>query len=211
MRAGQRKVDDGHDDEVSVNPDLDRLVKAIEDLSHRGYFPAIDDLVSDSKLTGVPTRVYLHLLRKLDPQEFRHVKNWGVAKALGLRPGTVGRAMDLLVLSGFLQRGKREQGVWSYTIAYARDEKGESVDVSSRRRIAVLALLAEWHATHGDLPSAREAHAKDRAPRIPGCTAITRALGATSWRGAMLIAIAALGLNSERYGRRSTERPRAVG
>lgn len=85
------------------------------------YFQALLDLPKDPALTGMPTRVFLHLMDKLDFEEARPVKNWAVATTLHAKPQTIGRALKLLVEKGFLGVGKWERGTGrTYTLKQSR-------------------------------------------------------------------------------------------
>jgi hypothetical protein len=64
----------------------------------------------------------------------------------------------------------------------------------------VLDAMGAFHAEHGDLPSAYEAHFLHRAPIIPSRRAVLRAMGASTWEEAMSQVAAALNIVGGRYG-----------
>lgn len=85
------------------------------------FVPALADLPKDASLTGAPTRVYLQLLQELDPIEYRAVKNWALAKGLGMKPQTIGRAIALLVERGYLVAGEWTRSTGrTYRVIYTR-------------------------------------------------------------------------------------------
>jgi predicted transcriptional regulator len=78
------------------------------------YPPALVDAAKDPDLAGTPLRVYLWLVtHHLDTVDFRPVKVTGLSFAMRVERNTVTKALNLLVLRGYLTRKYMERdGYW---------------------------------------------------------------------------------------------------
>lgn len=67
--------------------------------------PALRDAATDPTLRGAPREVLLLLHAGLDLVDYRPVKAWVLASAIGCRPQTAARALRRLVEEGYLDAG----------------------------------------------------------------------------------------------------------
>lgn len=81
------------------------------------FFPDPELLATDQRLTDRARRVYLVLVKKLDPIEYRPVKVTWVAWVLRMHRSDASKALRQLVRAGYLvKNGRDERGVFAYRI-----------------------------------------------------------------------------------------------
>lgn len=91
--------------------------------------PILIEAVRDRKLKGAPFTVLCYLHTELEYGEFRTVKHWAVAGAIGVKRQTVSQALQQLVASGYLRAGiKTERNIGSYMLL---GSKGDPVKQSA--------------------------------------------------------------------------------
>ena len=83
--------------------------------------PALLAAADDPELRGAPLAVLVWLWGQLEPHGYRAVKTSAVGAALGIRRGTVGRALHLLVERGYLAEGPRDGAMRSYRLLVTRN------------------------------------------------------------------------------------------
>lgn len=71
---------------------------------------AIEAWAKDKELVGRPSRVLLYLLSRLEFENFIHLQQVEIAKALDLQPSNVSACMTLLEKKGILIRGPKVGG-----------------------------------------------------------------------------------------------------
>lgn len=85
--------------------------------------PILVEAVRDRKLKGAPFTVLCYLHTQLEYGEFRTVKHWAVADAIGIKRQNVSLALHLLVEAGYLRAGpKTERNVGSYMLLGSRGD-----------------------------------------------------------------------------------------
>lgn len=88
-------------------------------------FPALLDAATDPLLVqrGSVAALYLHLVSRLDFNEFRRVRASRIATDLAIRPETVGTALRALREAGYIERGERVMDVFTYRLVYSRNRE----------------------------------------------------------------------------------------
>ncbi len=82
--------------------------------------PALRDASEDLALRGAPLAVYVFVLHHLERHAFRPVKADAVGATLQMRRHTVGRALSLLVVRGYLAEGPRDGKMRTYRLLETR-------------------------------------------------------------------------------------------
>lgn len=82
--------------------------------------PALVDAGRDPVLAGAPLRVYVVLVSRLDVMTATTIKADALARELGMRPHTVGRAISMLVERGYLGEGRRDGRMRRLRLHFAR-------------------------------------------------------------------------------------------
>jgi hypothetical protein len=86
-------------------------------------FPALLDAADDPTFVrnGSVAVVYLHLVKRLDFQEFRRVRASYIAVILKMKGATVGNALRLLREGGYIERGpSKVLDAYTYRLMFAR-------------------------------------------------------------------------------------------
>jgi DNA-binding PadR family transcriptional regulator len=82
--------------------------------------PALTSLANDRDCFGAPASVYLWLLANLlDFETYAAAKPSGLAVSMGLSPGTIRRALELLEQKGYLDGRAREDGAREYRMRWS--------------------------------------------------------------------------------------------
>lgn len=96
---------------------------------------------------------------------------------------------------------KRTFGTWNNAKAIiGLQRRARGGDRPTVGRNLVLESMRTWYDAHGDLPSSHDVEKAERLPMLPCERTIKKALGVTTWHGAMRSVIEALGITSARYG-----------
>lgn len=91
----------------------------------------------------------------------------------------------------------------------AQYRPGQTAARKTITRESVLVALRLYYASHGVLPTLRQANFPDRAPLIPSVTTIRRVMGTGNWSEAMRRAASLLNIYGGRYGLPEKARPLA--
>lgn len=91
--------------------------------------PILIEAVRDRKLERAGFTVLCYLHTQLEYGEYRTVKHWAVADAIGVKRSTVSKALHQLVAMGYLRAGvKTERNIGSYMLL---GSKGDAVKQSA--------------------------------------------------------------------------------
>ena len=88
----------------------------------------------DRDLTMTQMRVLLYLVSRLDVENFIHLSQGDVARALGLRPSNVSPAIKALVEKGVLMRGPKVGRVHTMKLSPNLGWKGRVKNLNEARR-----------------------------------------------------------------------------
>jgi len=79
--------------------------------------PALVSASTDARLRGAPMGVYVWLLcHHLDVEAWRPLKFYAMARELGVKPHTAGRAVRVLLAAGYLDRRGANAGDYEYRL-----------------------------------------------------------------------------------------------
>lgn len=78
---------------------------------------------ADERIRGAPFTVIVRLSETLDDQRFQQVGVASLARSVNLHDVTTAQALQRLVRCGYLERGPREDRMWTYRLKHQPTEK----------------------------------------------------------------------------------------